>query len=97
MMPPEKLPAEVVGVHGFGTSWQLRVAARFWRRASCLRFSLASAWAKTSGLNGSLNFSRCHRMRARWTRSPPLARPYGPAPCGRIPFAGRPLKCAPSP
>ena len=34
------------------------------RRWSFWRFSFASSLAKTSGLNGSLNFNRCQRMRA---------------------------------
>ena len=77
--PPEKLDAQVIGFQGWGTSWSWREAAMVWRRASFLRFSLASSWAKTSGLNGCLNLSRCQSPRARWTRSLPLARPCGPS------------------
>ncbi len=58
-----------------------------WRRWSFLRFILASSLAKTSGLKDCLNLSMCQRTRARWTRSLPLARPYGPSPFSRIPFA----------
>ncbi|GEM_PF-2341148 len=51
----------------------------FSRRWSFWRRILASSRAKISGWKGCWYLSRCQRMRARWTRSLPLARPCGPS------------------